>query len=127
MLSTTDARAIEQSIDVTWGKSSTVKSPSTAIRAKLFNADTLSVVYTTIVNFASEKSLRDQTVQLDEESSKTVKNYITELKKNFKKITGDTLKLKEVSSEPAIELISYNQFSPLRTAYYRNSFKFMLG
>ena len=127
MLSIADTRAIEQCIEVTWGRSSTVESPSTAIRASLINVDTLSVAYTTIVNFASEKSLREQTDRLEEESAKTIKNYVSELKKNFKKITGESLRLKFAKSDPVIEMINYNQFSPLRTAYYKNISTFTLG
>ena len=127
MLSIADSNAIGQICDETFGKSSTTKSSSSSVVAKLENSNTLRIVYTVIVNFASEKSLHDQIVQLDEENAKIVKDYVSNLKKDFKKIMEKRLPLKHVSSEPQIELIAYNQFSELRTAYYRNTSLFELG
>ena len=127
MLSIADTNAIGQICDETFGKSSTTKSPSSSVVAKIENSDTLKVVYTVIVNFASERSLRDQVEQLDEENAKIVKDYISKLKKDFKKIMDKSLALKHTSSEPQIEMIAYNQFSELRTAYYRNTSLFELG
>ena len=44
---------------------------------------------------------------------------MNEVKKEFKKVAGSSLKIKKGDSTDEIELISMSSYSPKRTAYYR--------
>ncbi len=127
MLSVRQTDAIGQIINDTWGKTSTPKSASSSIQAKLTSATTLALTYTTIVTFASESSLHEQRRELDRESDEIINTRSKEIKKLFKEMTGGALKLSEVSSDDSLEMIYFNQYTPLRRAYYRRRAVFEIG
>jgi len=127
MLSIRQTDAIGQIINDTWGETSTPRSPSASCGVKLTSANTLSMLYTTIVTFATEKSLHEQRRALDLESSEIINSRSKKIKKLFKQMTGDTLKLSEVSSDDSLEIIYFNQYTPLRRAYYRRRAVFEIG
>ena len=79
----------------------------------------LTLRFSTIVHFASERSLQDQVRLLADESMQRLKNVISELKKSCNEQTGDALKLKEISNNDNIELIQASSNSPRKIAYYR--------
>ena len=81
--------------------------------------DILVLVYNTIVNFACETSLQLQTQRLTEESIALLKERVSEIKKRFSEVTGDSLSLKEKSNNDSIELIQATSISPRKVAYYR--------
>ncbi len=107
-----------QILDTTWGKSSTASSPTMSIKGSLAG-DTLTVSYTTIVHLASERNLRDQVQNVEKDSLKLLKDYIKEVKKRFKEISGRTLKTKELNSRDSVELITTSPYTPRKTGYYR--------
>lgn len=121
MLSMQQTNTIGQIINDTWGVSSTPKSASSALNVKLTGEDTLTFKYTTIVTFASEKSLHEQRRKLDLESAEIVNKRAADIKKLFKDATGESLALKEITSDDDLEIIYFNQFTPLRRAYYRRT------
>ena len=75
----------------------------------------------TIVTFASEKSLHEQRRNLDVESAEVVNKRAADIKKLFKDATGESLTLKEITSDDDLEIIYFNQYTPLRRAYYRRT------
>ena len=79
----------------------------------------LTLKYSTIVYFASERSLHDQVRLLDDESMQRLSNVISTLKKQFKELTGEKLTCTEVSNKDNLELISATSNSPRKIAYYR--------
>jgi len=87
--------------------------------ANSLQGDVLTLKYSTIVHFGSERSLRDQLVLLIDESMQRLDNEVGRLKNEFKEITGDTLKLKEISNKDNVELIQATTNSPRKIAYYR--------
>ena len=107
-----------QILDTTFGKSSTSKSPTFSIKTKMAG-DTITVVYTTIVNLVTDRVMRDQVKEEERVSEKLIGDFIDEVKKEFKTRAGATLKLKKGDSTDEIELISMSSYSPKRTAYYR--------
>jgi len=121
MLSMQQTNTIGQIINDTWGVSSTPKSASSALNVKLTGEDTLTFKYTTIVTFASEKSLHEQRRNLDVESAEVVNKRAADIKKLFKDATGESLTLKEITSDDDLEIIYFNQYTPLRRAYYRRT------
>ena len=60
-----------------------------------------------------------QMSQLAEESLSYLGQMITNLKSDFKEMTGETLKLKEVKSNDSVELVS--ALSMRKVAYYRRT------
>lgn len=106
-------------IDTTFGKSSS-PSGQCSVKAKLAG-NRLTLMYSTIVNFASEQALRMQTERHVDEANQRLSSYVTDVKKQFKESAGRTLKLKELSSNDDIELISATSNSPRKIAYYRMS------
>ena len=127
MLSMRQTDIMGQIVNDTWGKSSTPKSPSSTLKVTMTSDNTLSFLYMTIVTFASEKSLHDQRRKLDGESAEIINKGAADIKKQFKDMAGETIKLKEVSSDDSLEITYFNQFTPLRRAYYRRRAVFQLG
>tara|TARA_A100001011_G_scaffold393222_1_gene482575 strand:+ start:1051 stop:1434 length:384 start_codon:yes stop_codon:yes gene_type:complete len=121
MLSMQQTNVIGQIINDTWGESSTPKSASSALNVKLSGENTMTFKYTTIVTFATEKSLHDQRKALDLESAEVINKRSADIKKLYKDETGGSLSLTEISSDDSLEIIYFNQYTPLRRAYYRRT------
>ena len=83
----------------------------------MFSGNMLTLKYKTVLHFAEERSLQMQVGRAAEESVARLTAGITELKKSFKDITGETLKLKELKSTDSMELVS--GLSQRKVAYYR--------
>ena len=120
MLTSHEINCLGQLTNNTWGYPGAMntKVPTAAINVSL-QGDTMTCTYTTIVNLMSDRNLRDQSRGFEEESVKIISEYIKELKKEFKKTAGRSLKSKETDSRDSIEVITASSFSPKRTAYYR--------
>jgi|TARA_Y100000310_G_C20639998_1_gene793364 hypothetical protein len=115
MLNTKQINALGNILNSTAGRGS---GGHVAIATSL-QEDVLTLKYSTIVHFASERSLQDQLVLLVDESMQRLTNEITRMKSDFKNATGDTLKIKEESNKDNVELISATSNSPRKIAYYR--------
>ena len=107
-----------QILDTTWGKSSTMSSPTMAIKGSLAG-NTLTVSYTTIVHLASERNLRDQVKRFEEESVQLTNEFCKKCKSEFKSSSSSPLVLKQLNTNDSVELITASPFTPRRTAYYR--------
>tara|TARA_Y100000004_G_C8774482_1_gene352189 strand:- start:71 stop:457 length:387 start_codon:yes stop_codon:yes gene_type:complete len=120
MLSSSEINALGQVLNSTWGNSqmSDFRTPTMSIRTSL-SGDVLTCSYTTICNFASERNLRDQVSSVESDSVKLIKDYIKEVKKRFKEISGRTLKTKELNTRDSVELITTSPYTPRKTGYYR--------
>ena len=118
MLNSQEISVMGDILNTTFGKSSTVKSPTMSIKGKLAG-DNLTLQYTTIIHLASDRHLRDQVKRFEEESVKLLKDYVALLKKEFKAQTGRALKCKEQDSNDSIEMITTSPYTPRKTAYYR--------
>ena len=117
MLNIQHVRALGEILNDTFGKSNS-KSSHVSMGGSL-QGDTLSLKFSTIVHFAGERNLRDQVEVISDESIQRLSNRVSEIKKQFKEITGEGLKLEEVSNRDNIELISATSNSPRKIAYYR--------
>ena len=90
MLSMQQTNVIGQIINDTWGESSTPKSASSALNVHLSGENTMTFKYTTIVTFATEKSLHDQRKALDLESAEVINKRSADIKKLYREETGST-------------------------------------
>ncbi len=79
----------------------------------------LVVKFSTIVNFASESALRPQVTAAREHAIGLIKSFLDTLKKDYKKATEESLKIKDVNSADNIEIIQATSNSPRKVAYYR--------
>jgi hypothetical protein len=118
MLNSQEINILGQILNTTYGESSTRKSPTMSIKGQM-SGDTLTLNYTTICHLASERNMRDQVKVFEDQSVKLIKEFVSNMKKDFKEVSGRALKLKELSSDDSVELITASAFSPRKTAYYR--------
>jgi len=72
--------ALGQILDTTFGKSSTTKSSTFSIKTKMAG-DTITVMYTTIVNLVTDRVMRDQVKEEERVSEKLIGDFINEVKK----------------------------------------------
>ena len=115
MLGFNDVNVLGNILDFTVGRGGDGK---TGISNSL-QGDVLTLKYSTIVHFASERSMREQVNLLDDESIQVLSNTVSNLKKDFKEATGSTLKIEELSNKSDLELIQATTNSPRKIAYYR--------
>jgi hypothetical protein len=118
MLSMQQVNTLGQLIDTTFGKSSTTSSPTVSIKMTM-QGNSLIVKYTTIVHFASEQSMRDQSKELERAATQLTKKAVDQLEVDFKKIEGKKINFKKKTSDNGIELINMSPYNPRKVAYYR--------
>jgi hypothetical protein len=112
-----DARqlsALSQAFENTCGSSD----GNTSVKHK-YQGDNLIVTYTSVVHFAEEYSLREQTKRETERSVMMINDCISKVKTAYKELYGSALKIKEISSNDNIEIVSASAMSPRKIAYYR--------
>jgi len=119
MLTFEETNALGQILDSTWGSSGRGISHN-------LQGDIFVLRYQTVVHFASEQALSLQTRQLAEESIELLKSRVSEVKKQFKDLTGNTLKLKEQLNRDSVELIQASSVNPRKVAYYRRFVEFIV-
>lgn len=124
-----DINALGQAIDSTWGRSSTPMTASYSVKFTFQGSDRLLASYQVITNFVSEKEMIMMKKSCDLESKKVINAYVELIKKTYKELTGDSIKLTEVpeSSTDSIEIIGFNVHNPKRTAYFRRKTVFELA
>lgn len=120
MLTFDDINTLADIIDTTWGKSSTEVAPTMSIKTVL-DGDKMYITYVTTVTYRGTLTHKDLEEQFEQAQS-AIKSYVSDVKKQFKKNTGNALKLKIIEYDQSVEAIDLNTFSPMRTvytAYYR--------
>ena len=75
--------------------------------------------YSTVVYFASERSLGPQVEVARDQARQLIKDRVDLLKKDFKKETDASLKYEDLGEQDNIELIQSTSNSPRKVAYYR--------
>ena len=120
MLNTSEINHLSQICNDTWGYPGGLNSkvPTSSLKMSLQD-NKMTITYTTIVHLASDRNLRDQCKRFEEESISLIKQYVKNIKSEFKKVAERSIKSKEFSTNDSIEIISTDPRSPRRTAYYR--------
>jgi len=117
--STSEISSLGQILDTTFGRTSTAESATASIKTTL-HGKVLTVKYSAIVHFSSEESMRQQKPSFDNESVKLTDDYMKAIRKQFKEKEGRALKVKQMSTDDDIEIISaQGHISPRKVAYYR--------
>ena len=114
-----DLSSLGEAIDTSWGRSSMPLTSGFSAKMSLAGQNQLHLVYQTVVNFASEREMLRVKLVESEQAVKNVKSIVDNVKSKYKDLSGNTLKLKEVSSGESIEIIGLNVHNPKRTALYR--------
>jgi len=94
------------------------KSGTYSIKTSM-QGENLVVKFSTIVNFASEAALRPQVQSAKEHAVQLIKEFISNLKKDYKSESGETLKVEDIGGDDNIEIIQSTSNSPRKIAYYR--------
>jgi hypothetical protein len=115
-------RIVGQVLENHWG---TQSSPSGTYSITYDLAgDLLTLKYTTVVHFASERSLNPQVAEANRQAVTLVNDKLSEVKKAYKSVTGSTLKTTDVGGNDNIELLQTS--GPRKVAYYRYNHAFQL-
>ena len=117
MLSLDQVNALGNILNTTFGKGSS-KGGDRSVTGTI-DGDTLILKFLSVVQFASDQSLRDQSDRISEESIKILSDAVKSIKKDFKTETGTPLKLKDESSSDNVEVVAGSIHAPRKLAYYR--------
>ena len=110
--------ALGQVLDTTFGRTSTADTATASIKTHL-RGSSLTVRYKCIVHFPSDAAMHEQKKSYDDESVKLIDDYMKRVKKEFKDTAGRALKVKQISTDEDIEIISAQpHISPKKVAYY---------
>jgi hypothetical protein len=123
---TVDIAAIGQSIDSTWGRSSTPKTASYSVKMIMHGPETLHVSFAMVVNFSTERQMIEVKRSSFEEAGSIINEVLKGVKANYKDLTGNALKATEIkgSSTDSLEIINMNAHNSHRTCYYRRKVMF---
>lgn len=127
MPKTLNINALGQAMDTTWGRSSTPMTASYSVKFTFLGSDKILASYQVITNFVSEKQMIEMKRGCSEESQDVIAEHIKHIKEVYKKLSGDSLTLKEESSTDSLEIIGFNVHNPKRTAYYRRKTVFEIA
>lgn len=112
-----EINVLGQIVDTSYGRSSSPDG-TWSIKVKLAG-DTMTMKYTTVVHFATERGLGDQVQACVNEASQRIDAYLKEVKSAFKAAVGRTLKTTDNGGSDDVELIQSTARSPRKVAYYR--------
>ncbi len=102
--------------DTTYSPAS--KSGTYSMKASM-HGSTLTLKFSTIVNFASESSLIPQVQSAKEHAIQLIKDFMKKLKEDYKAKTDETLTLEDKGGDDNIEIIQSTSNSLRKVAYYR--------
>lgn len=127
MPKTLDISAIGQSIDSTWGRSSTPKTASYSVKFTLLGGDRMMAAYQVVVNFASEREMIVVKRKCEEEAKDVVAAHLKAVKDRYKELSGSSLTTKEVNSTDSLEVVGFNVHNPKRTCLFRRNTVFEIA
>jgi hypothetical protein len=114
-----DYNALGQVIDSTWGRSSTPLMSTTSIKMQLAGEGLLKVSYITVVNFRTISELNRVKHDAAQDADRLVKQVLSNVKKNYKELSGESVKLSEQSTGDSVEVIGTAVHNPNKKAFYR--------
>lgn len=126
MLDMQEVNVLGQILNDTYGASSTTVSPTHSIKYTM-QGDVITFAYTTITNIVMGFDPHEQVKEQARESVTRIKEKVKMTEKAFKEAAGRDLKLKEISSDDSVEMISMSPHNPKRTAYYRRKTSYKIG
>ena len=122
-----DYNALAQSMDTTWGRSSTPLTSTHSVKFTLLGPDRLVASYAGICKFVTEKEMIQTKRDQIQESESVIDAFMAHIKTTYKDLSSLTLKTSELTSVDNLEIINMNVHNPLRTAYYRRRVVFEIS
>lgn len=122
-----DYNALGQSMDTTFGRSSTPKTASYSVKLTLMGPDRVLASYAAIVTFASKKQMIELKRKSLDEAKAITNEVLKHVKGAYKDLTGSTVSFKELTSDDSLEITNMNVHNPRRTAYFRLKTVFEIG
>lgn len=116
-----DFNALGQSLDSTWGRSSTPTGASQSVKFVIKGTNLLEVRYTAIVNLVNDQEMVDLKKKYTNEAEQVCSIALKKVKETYKELSEKTLKLKQVSDDAKFEIIDLNIYNRKRTAYFRKN------
>ena len=123
MLTFEQTNALGNILNTTWGKGN----KSTFQCKGIMQGENLVVTYSTMAYFASERSMPSQMPRLIEESNHHINELMSKTRGEFKDLTGEALKLEEVSNTDNLEYTQGSMVNPRKVAVYRRRVVFKVG
>ena len=120
-----DVNILGNLINTTYGKSSSAAGEY-SIKCDLAG-NVMTLKYTTLVYFVGERGLDQQINACRDEAQDRLTQFVTNLKKDFKDISGSALKTTDAGVQDDIELIQSTSNSPRKIAYYRMNHTLTVG
>jgi hypothetical protein len=90
-----------------------------SVKYKTLGSENIEMTYMSIVHFAEERALSFQTKIETERSIQLISEIVKKVKTRYKELCGKSIKINEVSTRDAFELVSASSTSPRKIAYYR--------
>jgi hypothetical protein len=118
---TIDTAALGQTINTTWGNSSTPKTASYSVKLQLTGESNLLATYACVVSFGSDAHMVEIVRSHRTESDVVLAEVIKRIKTNYKDLTGDSISLKmdKESSHDSFEVINVNPHNLRRSGCFR--------
>jgi hypothetical protein len=113
--------ALSRCFNKTYGAPSTTKSSTETVTVKLVDDEMASCMFLIIVNFSSEGMWRELRKRWLEEGVEKIQKTLDQAVKEYKDITGDTVKfeINKASVSDGLEFVNYNLYNPKKVAYFR--------
>ena len=112
--------SLAQILDTTWGRSSTTSVTTMSIKMRVMNEENIQAIFFTIVNFSAEREMFEMKKIYEQESTKLIKQALTNVKKKYEELEGHKITLKEVGTpEFVIEMTGANPYNPKRTCIFK--------
>jgi len=125
ILSFEETNILGNVLNYTFGKSST-RDAGYGIATSL-SGNLLTLKYSTVVHFNSSDGLLTQKKEQERQSNEMLDKKLRDVKDDFREQAGRALKLKEVSNNDDVELISATAYSERKIAYYRRAITFEIS
>ena len=87
----------------------------------------LTLKYATVVHFNSSDGLATQKKEHERQSNEMLEKKMRDVKADFREQAGRALKMKELSNNDDVELISATAYSERKIAYYRRAIVFEIS
>jgi hypothetical protein len=116
-----DINALGQSIDTTFGRSSTPQTATRSIKISLGGGNRLNVSYLTLATVSTDRQMIETKRACEDEAERVVVAAIKKVKQNYKELTGEALKVTPLDNtrSSSVEIVGMNTFSTQRSVYFR--------
>jgi hypothetical protein len=107
-----------------WGRSNEEAAGAFKIIGKITGENKMSITCMIVVNLLNRQEMQKECSKAYEQCKKACNEKLKAIKKEFKELSGRTLKTKELGHDESSELINMSSYSPKGTALIRCVYNF---